>query len=266
MAVLPAEIPTGLVTGQFYFVSEDNVDVDTDPNLMVVQGDVIFTCDAAEPLRMPTKLATIVPLEFKAKFNAQGQLVSAEDASLGVELPATNSPLFNPTGFTWTVTFDLVQIANRHTVNIEPFSFQVPEGQTVDLTLVMPVAEDPGIITIQGPQGAVGDMVSVAGPAPVSGTVNISEAMLPSTRLWQLAGNLTLTIPTPVLTPSRSGTITLVLQQDATGNRTVTWPAAVKWPDAIVQQPATAANSISVFHLLWTGREWLGLVGGKSFA
>lgn len=265
MAVLPAEIPTGLVKGQFYFVNEDNVDADTDPNLTVVQGDVTFTC-SAPLLRMPTKLATIVPLEFKAEFNGQGELVSADDATLGLELPATDSDLFNPTDFTWKVEFDLVQIENRHTVAIEPFDIQVPEGVTTDLTLAMPVDATPGTLTVQGPQGAVGDMVLTAGPASVTGAVSLLESALPSTRLWTLTGNVTLTLPTPVATPSRSGTITLVLTQDATGSRTITWPASVKWPDGIVQQPATAANSVSVIHLLWTGAAWYGLLGGKSFA
>lgn len=266
MAVLPAEIPTGLITGQFYFVNEDNVDADTDPDLTVVSGDVTFTCMAEAPLRMPTKLATVIPLEFKGEFDSQGRLVPKGRTELGIELPATDSALFNPTGFTWKVEFDLIQVENRHTVKIDPYEFQVPEGTTQDLTLVMPVDSSPGTITIQGPQGAPGDMGLVAGPANVSGTVNMSESMLPSTRIWTLTSNVTLTLPTPVATPARSGTISLVLIQDATGNRTVTWPASVKWPDGIAQQPATAASSVSMIHLMWTGTQWFGLVGGKSFA
>ena len=121
-----------------------------------------------------------------------------------------------------------------------------------------------GIQGIQGIQGEAGDMVPVAGPAPVTGTINVTTEMLPSTRIWNLTGNVTLTLPTPSAT--KSGTITLILKQDATGNRTVTWPASIKWTDAIVQQPATAPNSTSAIHLLWTGTEWLGLLGGKSFA
>ena len=265
MAILPAEIPTGIVTGQFYFVNEDNVDADTDPNLTVVQGDVVFTC-SAPVLRMPTKLATVIPLEFKAQFNGSGQLVSAEDATVGLELPATDSDLFNPTDFTWEVSFDLVQLENRHTVSIDSFSIQVPEGAVTDLTLAMPVDASPGTLTVQGPQGAVGDMSLVTGPSNATGTITLTEANLPSTRLYTLTGNTTFVLPTPAATPARSGTITLVLTQDATGNRTVTWPAAVKWPDGIAQQPAVAANSVSVIHLLWTGAAWYGLVGGKSFA
>lgn len=162
MAVLPAEIPTGLVTGQFYFVSEDNVDADTDPDLTVVDGTVTFTC-SAKVLRMPSKMATVVPREFKAKFNSQGQLVSASDSAVGLKLPATDSALFNPTGFTWKVTFDLAQVANRFTVSIPSFDMQVPQGATTDLTLAMPISTSAGVLTIQGPQGPAGP--SVTGPA-----------------------------------------------------------------------------------------------------
>ena len=43
MAILPAELPTGLVTGHFMFVSEDKVDEDTDPDMTVVTGTAIGT-------------------------------------------------------------------------------------------------------------------------------------------------------------------------------------------------------------------------------
>jgi hypothetical protein len=117
---------------------------------------------------------------------------------------------------------------------------------------------------IQGVQGNPGDMVLVSASTPISGTVTLVDSDFPTTRLRTLTGNVTLNLPTP--SSALSGTITFVLTQDATGGRTITWPASVKWPDGIPQQPATAANSISVIHLMWTGTQWLGLLGGKSFA
>lgn len=118
---------------------------------------------------------------------------------------------------------------------------------------------------IQGIQGNPGDMVVTAGPANVSGAVDLSAVTFPSTRIWTLTGNITsLTLPTPA--SNISATFTLVMTQDATGSRTVAWPASVKWPDGIAQQPATAAATVSMFNLLWTGTQWLGLLGGKSFA
>jgi len=43
MTLIPSDIPAGTVTGQFYFVNEDNVDTNTDPTLTVVSGSVTFT-------------------------------------------------------------------------------------------------------------------------------------------------------------------------------------------------------------------------------
>lgn len=164
MAVLPADIPTGLVVGQFYFVSEDAVDADTNPELAVVSGAVTFT--ASVPLiRMASKAALIVPLEFKAVFNGQGQLVSASDPTVGLKLPATDSVLFNPTGFTWKVSFDLAQVANRHTVNLDSFNIQVPAWVTTDLTLAMPVSSSPGVLTTVGPAGPASTVPGPVGPA-----------------------------------------------------------------------------------------------------
>jgi hypothetical protein len=265
VATLPEEIPTGLVTGQFYFVNEDNIDADTDPSLTPVTGKVVFTAELdGKILRMPTKKAIIVPMTFDAVFDSQGNLIPDGGTGIGIELPSSTSSLFNPTNFTWKVTFELKDAATNFSINIPSFSFQIGTGDVKDLTELMPVDTQVGVLTVQGPQGNPGDMVPVAGPGTVTGAVALALSAFPSTRIWTMTGNVTLTLPTPDAT--RSGTITLVLKQDATGNRTMTWPAGIKWTDGIAQQPAVAANSTSVIHLLWTGTEWLGLLGGKSFA
>ena len=161
MAVLPEEIPTGTVTGQFYFVNEDNIDAGTDPELTVVSGKVTFVCEATEPLRMPTKKAIIIPMEFDAEFDSQGRLVPAGRTDIGIELPASNSPLFNPTDFTWKVTFDLIDVATQYTIQIPSFSIVVPEGVVSDIVDLMPVSVAPGTIMVQGPQGEPGIMTSM---------------------------------------------------------------------------------------------------------
>lgn len=62
-----------------------------------------------------------------------------------------------------------------------------------------------------------------------------------------LANSATLTFSNP---PS-SGTaysLTLYCKQDATGSRTITWPAAVKWPNASTPTLSTGANKIDIFN------------------
>lgn len=156
MAVLPSEVPTGLVTGQFLFVNEDSVDGDTDPELVVVTGSVTFTC-SVPLIRMPGKATTLIPLVFDGGFDSSGQLVPKGRTNIGIELPATNSSQFNPTNFTYKVTFDLKDAATGFSVVVPSFDIQVPEGTTVDLTSVIPVSTSPGTITVQGPKGDKGD-------------------------------------------------------------------------------------------------------------
>jgi hypothetical protein len=68
------------------------------------------------------------------------------------------------------------------------------------------------------------------------------------------------------LLAEQSGTITIITQQDAVGNRTIVWPTEILWPEGIEPQPTPGANTISMFNLLWTGQNWLGILGGKTFA
>ena len=63
-----------------------------------------------------------------------------------------------------------------------------------------------------------------------------------------------------------SYTHTLVLVQDSTGSRTMTWPTGVKWNKGTKPTLSTAASSIDLVHLLWTGAEWVGLTGGLALA
>lgn len=155
MAVLPEEIPTGTLTGQFYFVNEDNIDADTNPELTVVRGFV--RCVASvKTLRIASKKAVIIPLRFDAQFDSQGNLVPADGTGIGMKMPAVDSTLFDTTGWTWTATFELVEVETGFTVNLAPVTFQIFEGQDTDLSDVIPVAPSPGVITTRGPEGPAG--------------------------------------------------------------------------------------------------------------
>ena len=54
-------------------------------------------------------------------------------------------------------------------------------------------------------------------------------------------------------------TFTLIAKQDATGSRTITWPASVKWPGAVVPPATTAANAVDI----WSGVTY---DGGTTYA
>lgn len=115
-----------------------------------------------------------------------------------------------------------------------------------------------------GAKGDGGDMAPYAASGSVSGTFALSEATVTRTRRVSLVGNATFTLPTP--SAGISFTYTLVLVQDATGGRTVTWPTAVKWHKGTKPTLSTAANAIDLVHLFWTGAEWIGLTGAQAIA
>ena len=67
---------------------------------------------------------------------------------------------------------------------------------------------------------------------------------------------------------SRACGFTLILRQDGTGSRTVTWPAAVDWPGGTAPTLSTAASAVDLLTFLTVdnGTTWLGFVSGQAMA
>ena len=77
-----------------------------------------------------------------------------------------------------------------------------------------------------------------------------------------LTGNCVYTFPTPVAGKS----FTLIHLQDATGSRTVTWPATVDWPSATAPTlTATALRGDKFVFTAISGTSWLGSVAGQNY-
>jgi hypothetical protein len=74
-----------------------------------------------------------------------------------------------------------------------------------------------------------------------------------------LTGNCTFTFSTTGI-PSGSYSFTLILANDATAGRTITWPASVKWPNATVPTRTTTGSRTDVYTFFTTdgGTSWLG--------
>jgi len=74
-----------------------------------------------------------------------------------------------------------------------------------------------------------------------------------------LTGNCTFTFSTTGLA-SGAYSFTLILANDATAGRTITWPASVKWPNATVPTRTTTASRTDVYTFFTTdgGTTWLG--------
>ncbi|NTW31402.1 MAG: hypothetical protein HGB12_02015, partial [Bacteroidetes bacterium] len=55
------------------------------------------------------------------------------------------------------------------------------------------------------------------------------------------------------------GVYTLLINQDATGNRTVTWPENIKWAGGIAPTFSTVANVVNVVKFIYNGTDYIGI-------
>jgi hypothetical protein len=81
-----------------------------------------------------------------------------------------------------------------------------------------------------------------------------------------LTGNCVMTITAPGVV-GRTYTLELVLTQDGTGGRTVTWPGSVQWPGGVAPVLSTAAAAVDRIVLITynNGTTWFGnVVGGAA--
>lgn len=250
------------ITGNFKAFIADAVDTDDLPDFvpMTGTGQIWPNVKTAKNTDVGYK-STYFNSPIDIVVDADGDLTQGGRKYVNV---LAGSAAINPSDFNYSILLTLTVQGETTERTFGPFSFEVTPGGAVDLTDIIPVAESGGTLITQGPQGEPGDLVGVTSGASWTGAVALTA--YPQTYLATLTGNVTaLTLPTNVIS-AQSGTVTLVLTQDATGGRIITWPASIKWPEGLVQQPATAANSASVFHLMWTGTQWYGMLGGKSFA
>ena len=75
-----------------------------------------------------------------------------------------------------------------------------------------------------------------------------------------LTGNATITMPTAVSGKS----FTILLKQDATGSRTVTW-ATVSWPSATAPTITATASKMDKYVFISDGTYWYGATAGQNY-
>lgn len=82
-----------------------------------------------------------------------------------------------------------------------------------------------------------------------------------------LTGNVTFTFSNPAATGT-AHSFTVKLIQDATGSRTVTWPASVKWAGGTAPTVTPTASKADVFSFITTdgGTKYDGFVNGQNYA
>ena len=80
-------------------------------------------------------------------------------------------------------------------------------------------------------------------------------------QILTLTGNCTFTFPTATAGKS----FTLFLKQDATGSRTVTWPASVKWPGGTAPTITATASKADKYVFTADGSSWVGSNAGQNY-
>lgn len=80
-------------------------------------------------------------------------------------------------------------------------------------------------------------------------------------QILTLTGSCTFTFPTATAGKS----FMLLLKQDATGSRTATWPAAVKWPSSTAPTITATASKGDKFVFTADGTYWWGSNAGQAY-
>jgi hypothetical protein len=71
---------------------------------------------------------------------------------------------------------------------------------------------------------------------------------------------------TSITLPTGGARLDLLIQQDATGSRSVTWPAVIKFPGGTDPVITSTANAISWVTLIQAAGTWAGVVTGLNLS
>ncbi|HEV7930279.1 MAG TPA: hypothetical protein VGP12_09150 [Nitrosospira sp.] len=126
-------------------------------------------------------------------------------------------------------------------------------------TSVSVTASDMGAVSVTG-----GGKETSASPtaSTTSTTINLANG---NVQMLTLAASTTITLSGA--TNGVACSLSLYIKQDATGSRTVTWPASVKWPGGAAPVLSTAATKLDlvVLETLDGGTTWYGSLAGADF-
>ena len=131
-------------------VADTNLDPDKYPDGVLASGTITITPSVKPFIRFPAEGVAVVPKPITLTLNASGYITANGDTE--IYIPPTDDPAGSPTDWTWMASFD-VHGPDEVDLNITPYSFSAPMGETIDLFYVAPIASGGGTITTQGPSG-----------------------------------------------------------------------------------------------------------------
>jgi hypothetical protein len=89
-------------------------------------------------------------------------------------------------------------------------------------------------------------------------TINIANGTV---QVLTLTSSCTFTFPTAVAGKS----FLILLRQDGTGSRSVTWPASVKWPGGTAPTLTSTASRQDIISFVSDGTSWFGAAGAQNY-
>lgn len=94
-----------------------------------------------------------------------------------------------------------------------------------------------------------------------TGTTYTIDLANGTVQILTLTGNVTFTFPTATAGKS----FIMLLKQDGTGSRTVTWPGAVKWPGGTAPTITSTASKLDKYVFTADGTNWYGSNAGQNY-
>lgn len=137
-------------------------------------------------------------------------------------------------------------------------------GQETDRTDVWGDQIDANVVDTGEIQLTQVEETSVSANTGSSYTVDLTQGTV-----WDLTLTASVTFSfTGAGDASGVNSFTLILTQDGTGGRSVTWPSSVQWGEGNGPSLSTAANTTDVLTFVTPdqGTTWYGFLGGTAFA
>jgi len=153
MPNIPSNLSYGTVGGRFIVAYQDSADSGSEPDAIAASGSIFFTPSITilKDVTASPDPVSVLPVTVEATLDSEGYLCGY-GTTRGINLIATDDPQGNPVNWTWRAEFRLTDQSGE-SFAIEPFSFSLPSGGSVNLTTAAPVPDANGTFYNLGTPG-----------------------------------------------------------------------------------------------------------------